>query len=694
MGEQLFDTINGKYRLIESVGGGAMGEVFKAEHIRMQKIVAIKILHSDVGENSEMIERFKREARAAAAIDHANICNVMDFDVTEKGDFYLVMEYLEGDTLKKRIQEKGKIPPNEAVFILLQLLSVLQAAHEKGIVHRDIKPDNIALLSKEGTDDFVKLLDFGIAHEEGAVQTEDSDEVLKTKMGLMYGTPEYIAPEQANGLEIDGRVDLYACGIILYEMLTGHVPFQSESFVNVIHQQLFAPPPHLDDPQMECMGELDAVIQKLLNKDRDKRYLSAEEVIRVLVDLPLQPFGSIPGIYMPMRSPSSDDIINVEALSKKSAEVISKARDIAQKGVSQFENSEFKAQSEKIVSQLPKAVKIAFVAGIAIIILLSLILIFTPSGPLPEIEIVKEDGVLVIPELKKVPHVQDYIYADVFDPMMDETLKNDPNIQKSFDYYKKKNEQLCYDYLAMVESRYSKHPNYLRFHLSAAAMLVRAKMKSSSKDSKYVDNLLLKMEDDFVQLTAIIPDAARNHAVTEALELLYPDGKKAEWSVPESIQDAPKSLAVGLAWAILYSPYDQNEWRKKRMFEVYDAIANNKVPQWQKQILEAWRLDKDKCKAREEIILNILDSGISKEEIYYGILSPLYQFLRLDVKAEYKRYQCKANFFQNRDCNYCMKNWIKDEYEKWTELFNQGKLNDASLDFVKELMNASNRERQ
>ena len=90
----------------------------------------------------------------------------------------------------------------------------------------------------------------------------------------------------------------------------------------------------------------------------------------------------------------------------------------------------------------------------------------------------------------------------------------------------------------------------------------------------------------------------------------------------------------------------------------------------------------------------IADAGISKEEIYYGILSPLYQFLRLDVKAEYKRYQCKANFFQNRDCNYCMKNWIKDEYEKWTELFNQGKLNDASLDFVKELMNASNRERQ
>ena len=121
MGDPAFDTIQGKYRLIESVGGGAMGEVFKAEHIRMQKIVAIKILHSDVENNLEIIERFKREARASAAIDHANICNVMDFDVTDQGEFYLVMEFLEGDTLKKRIQEKGALPANEAVFILLQL---------------------------------------------------------------------------------------------------------------------------------------------------------------------------------------------------------------------------------------------------------------------------------------------------------------------------------------------------------------------------------------------------------------------------------------------------------------------------------------------------------------------------------------------------------------------------------------------
>ena len=687
MDDQPFDTINGKYRLIESVGGGAMGEVFKAEHIRMQKIVAIKILHSEVGENSEMIERFKREARAAAAIDHANICNVMDFDVTEKGDFYLVMEYLEGDTLKKRIHEKGKLPPSEAVFILLQLLSVLQVAHEKGIVHRDVKPDNIALLSRDGSDDFVKLLDFGIAHEEGAVQTEENEEVLKTKMGLMYGTPEYIAPEQANGLEIDGRVDLYACGVILYEMLTGRVPFQSESFVNVIHQQLFAPPPHLDDPKIECMSELDAVIQKLLDKDRDKRYATAEEVIRVLVDIPLQPWGSIPGVCMATRSPSSDDIINVEALSKKSAEVISKARDIAQKGVSQFENSEFKAQSEKLVSQLPKSVRIVFAVAIAIIILLSLILLLTPEGPLTEIEIVKEEGFLVIPELKKVSHVQEYIYDETFDPMADETLKNDPNIQKSLDYYKKKNEQLCFDYLAMVESRYSKHPNYLRFHLSAASMLLRSKLKSSAKDSKYIDDLIKKIEDDFIQLTALVPDAARNDAVTEAIEVLFPDGKKADWSIPEYVQDAPKSLAVGLAWAILYSPYDQNEWRKKRMFEVYDALPNDKVPQWQKQLLEAWRLDKDKCKAREEIILSVLESGVAKEEIYYGILSPLYKFLRLNIKTEYKRYQCKANFLQNRDCNYCMKSWIKEEFENWTELLNQGNLKDASLEFVKELKN-------
>lgn len=677
MNDQPFDIMQGKYRIIESVGGGAMGEVFKAEHIRMQKVVAIKILHRNVSDNTEIIERFKREARAAAAIDHANICNVMDFDITDEGDFYLVMEYLEGDTLKKRISEKGTIPPNEAVFIMLQLLSVLQCAHEKGIVHRDIKPENIALISKDGTNDFVKLLDFGIAHEDASRQPDDDDDAIKTKMGLMYGTPEYIAPEQANGLEIDGRVDLYACGIILYEMLTGHVPFQSESFVNVIHQQIFAPPPHILDTKIDFANQFDIIIQKLLEKDKEKRYHNPSEVIEALRSIPLHPFANS-GNY----SPNSEDIINYEALSKKSAEMISKARDMAQKSISQFENSELKVQSDKFISQIPKSVRVLFIATISLILLLSAILIFSPEKELQLIEIAKEHDNLIVPELKKNKNIQPYIYDESFAPLTDETLKNDPNILKAFDYYQKKNEQLCYDYLTMVETRYAKHPNYLRYKLQAAAMLVRAKQKTAAKDSKFVDDLVLSMEIDFAKLAMLVPDAAKNEAVTEALHLLFPDNKKSDWKIPDWAAFDQNKLASAMAWAILYSPYDQYETRKKRMFETYDALENKSVPDWQKQMLEVWRLEKDKCKARYEIIFDILNQPVNKKDLYDGVLSPLYKALRLNVKSESKRYQCKANFLQFRDCNYCMKSWIIQGYEAWTELNNTGNLENATLDFL------------
>lgn len=682
MNDQPFDIMQGKYRIIESVGGGAMGEVFKAEHIRMQKMVAIKILHRNVSDNAEIIERFKREARAAAAIDHANICNVMDFDITDEGDFYLVMEYLEGDTLKKRISEKGSIPPNEAVFIMQQLLSVLQCAHDKGIVHRDIKPENIALISKDGTDDFVKLLDFGIAHEDASRQPDDDDDAIKTKMGLMYGTPEYIAPEQANGLEIDGRVDLYACGIILYEMLTGHVPFQSESFVNVIHQQIFAPPPHILDTKIEFADQFDSIIQKLLEKDKEKRYKNATEVMNALRAIPLPPFANFGNYNIVSSATASDDIINYDALSKKSAEMISKARDMAQKSISQFENSELKVQSDKFISQIPKSVRILFIATISLILLLSAILIFSPEKELQLIEIAKEQENLIIPELKKIKNIQPYIYDSSFAPLTDETLKKDPNIIKAFDYYQKKNEQLCYDYLAMVESRYPKHPNYLRFKLQAEAMLVRVKQKSAAKDSQFVDDLMLNMEKDFAKLAILVPDAAKNEAVIEALQFIFPDNKKANWEIPDWSAFDQNKLAIAMAWAILYSPYDQYETRKKRMFETYDALEDKSLPEWQKQMLEVWRLDKDKCKARYEIVFDILNLHVNKIELYDGVLYPLYKCLRLDIKNEYKRYQCKANFLQSRDCNYCMKSWIIQGYETWTELKNTGHLENATLDFL------------
>ncbi|MBO4349685.1 MAG: serine/threonine protein kinase, partial [Proteobacteria bacterium] len=288
MSYQPGDWIADKYQLIESIGGGGMGEIFKAEHALMHRTVAIKILHKEITGSAEMIERFKREASSAAAIDHANICTVLDFDITEDNDFYLVMEFLEGETLKKRIHDRGVIPPKDAVFIMQQLLGVLQCAHDHGIVHRDIKPDNIILINRDGTDNFVKLLDFGIAHRDNSnAITDKEDGASLTQAGYIYGTPEYIAPEQANGQAIDHRVDLYACGIILYEMLTGVVPFKSDSIINVLHQQIYADPPHLDTEHILNGAQFDAIIQKLLAKKPEDRFQSAREVTDALQDLAL-----------------------------------------------------------------------------------------------------------------------------------------------------------------------------------------------------------------------------------------------------------------------------------------------------------------------------------------------------------------------------------------------------------------------
>ena len=198
------------------------------------------------------------------------------------------------------------------------------------------------------------------------------------------------------------------------------------------------------------------------------------------------------------------------------------------------------------------------------------------------------------------------------------------------------------------------------------------------------DALTVKLGEDFVQLTKLVKDAARNDAVVEALDLLFPEDEDSPWALPDWVKDAPNTLAVGFAWAILYTPYDQNERRKKRMFEVYDALKNKNVPKWQKYMLDAWRLDKENCQEREAIIQKIFDLKVSHEDIYYGVLSPLYKFLRLDVKQEYKRYQCKSNMIQNQDCNECMKSWIQKGYQAWTEMLTHGSLKDASFDFLKE----------
>ncbi len=217
-----------RYRVDEKVGDGGMGAVYRVEHTHMRKRLALKVLHRDLCSYPEIVQRFEREAMAAANIEHPNVANATDFGKLPDGAFYLVLEYVEGIDLRQLLQRDKFLNPARAVHIALQILGALGRAHELGIVHRDLKPENILLVEKDGDPEFVKVLDFGIARVPvgalGAARAGDPSKPL-TKAGTVYGTPEYMAPEQALGHQVDGRADLYALGVLLFEMLSGARPY-------------------------------------------------------------------------------------------------------------------------------------------------------------------------------------------------------------------------------------------------------------------------------------------------------------------------------------------------------------------------------------------------------------------------------------------------------------------------------------
>lgn len=655
------DEIAGKYKLIESIGGGAMGQVFKAEHLLMHKAVAIKILHQTMSGNAEIVERFKREAQAAAAIDHSNICTVMDFDVTDDGDFYLVMELLEGETLQQRLKKVGRFSPARAVFIMQQLQSVLQCAHDYGIVHRDVKPENITLINKDGTNDFVKLLDFGIAHQDEISVLSGSN--LKTQMGYLYGTPQYIAPEQATGDEIDYRVDLYACGCVLFEMLMGYPPFQSDNIINILHMQAVNPPPHIDVANIECGEQFDVVIQKLLKKDRTERYQSALSVSEALGRIPVTPDNELL------------QHVNSTSVCIKLSDAHS-----AVKGYDSLEPDEVKFGKRRLFMLLSVLVGVFILAGVLTAIVL------TSSDDLEEVQVSEGDNVEP-QKLAEIAKVQPFVYTEDFAISDDETLRKDPNLLKAVEAFYQKDYQLCYDNILAVEGRYKNHPNYLRLRMQAAHMLVQAHIKSSSKDDVKPDELAHDIIKNFVALTASVKDAVRNSAIREAIFLCFYDSKEKispQKVYSQMIQEAHENLPSALAYAIVYSPYDYFDTRKKRMIAVYDELVKSySVPEWQKLAVDAWRISRDNCNERAEIIKNAFSTDAPREDVYYGLLVPLYNNLRLDVKDKNKRYYCKARLTR-RDCNYCMKNWIESGYADWTKLLDANSIQNARLPFLKE----------
>ena len=276
-------TLGERYKIIRSIGEGGMGIVYEAMHVVIEKKVALKVLRDDFSKRPEVVERFRQEAKSASRIGHEHIVDISDFGETPRGQSYFVMEYLEGEDLANVLAREGTLGPVRAVQILIQCAKALGAAHAKGIVHRDMKPENIFLVARDGQPDFVKIVDFGIA-KMSDIETEGAPGRKLTKTGMIFGTPEYMSPEQAAGKPLDHRVDVYALGVILFECLTGRVPFVGDTFMGILTQHMFEHAPTLRavNPHVACPEELEMVVRQALTKNPDERYRNMEELGRAL----------------------------------------------------------------------------------------------------------------------------------------------------------------------------------------------------------------------------------------------------------------------------------------------------------------------------------------------------------------------------------------------------------------------------
>jgi serine/threonine-protein kinase len=274
-------TVADRYLIIKKLGEGGMGTVYLATHTILEKHVALKVLHGEFARKPDLVERFIQEAKAASRIRHENVIDISDFGSTPDGLVFFAMELLSGHDLHDEVTRATMaghlLPWSRSKKIFLQICAALSAAHAKGIVHRDLKPENVYLVEFLGDPDFVKLLDFGIAK---LAEADGEGGRKLTKTGMLFGTPEYMSPEQARGEQVDHRVDIYAMGCILFQLVTGRVPFQADNFMGVLSMHLTEPPPTVAPEVLDSIGApraLAAVIDKALEKDRNARWQTIDE---------------------------------------------------------------------------------------------------------------------------------------------------------------------------------------------------------------------------------------------------------------------------------------------------------------------------------------------------------------------------------------------------------------------------------
>ena len=275
-------TLDGRYRLDAVLGEGGMGSVFRATQLALERKVAVKLLKPHLTSDDAALQRFAREARATMKVDSPHAVKVLDFGVTPLGDYYMVLEYLDGRTVQRELEVDGPFAPARVVHIARQALHALGAAHAQGLIHRDVKPDNLLLMRLGADPDYAKILDFGVAK---LLQgTTDQSQLALTGAGVVFGTPEFMSPEQACGQELDGRSDLYSLAATMFVMLTGTPLFEAGTAIELLTHQARTPPPHLAMvlPALAAYPELDELLQRCLAKHRTQRPATAGELAALL----------------------------------------------------------------------------------------------------------------------------------------------------------------------------------------------------------------------------------------------------------------------------------------------------------------------------------------------------------------------------------------------------------------------------
>ena len=261
--------IDGRYEIQQRVGEGGMGVVYKARQMSIDRVIALKMLNQQMQGDQQWIQRFYNEAKACSRLQHPNTIRMFDFGQTQDGRLFMTMEFLDGISLRDALA-RGPLAPQRVVKILIQCCASLAEAHSIGIIHRDIKPDNVFLLNMAGSPDFVKLLDFSVA------KLLEGDR-MKTQAGVVFGTPQYMSPEQGRGLPLDARSDLYALGVLAFEMLTGNVPFNDDNPMTVIQMHLHGAIPPMPDT---VPYSVQAIVRRAMEKDAARRYQSSGEMMQ------------------------------------------------------------------------------------------------------------------------------------------------------------------------------------------------------------------------------------------------------------------------------------------------------------------------------------------------------------------------------------------------------------------------------